>query len=176
MNFIKLLHFTSIVILACPISWAYDSTAASKQREDFIKKLPLRVLCVPEVSGGVKINDTGKWESTRFKINDEDKFTAKIGKPSDFDEEQKSQCEYKIKEIHSPHSPTICISQKYFAANREHNTFIIACELLHSTSIQLKCGDELILEPNGPYLSATFSVGLSFGQASVQKGTCMTIN
>jgi len=182
-----------LVALISLVFTAADGVAAglhddiTKRQKDFLAALPMRLLCVPEVSGGItRRTKSGKWESGPFQIREDNKFTTTIGKFEHFSEESRDECldkarqqryvtygdyfQYRIKE-----GDIVCMVYRYFSDTPDNKGFARLCNVIAiGVPVHLDCDDFAL---NGfTFISIDNPrTALGFGEGTITKGTCNPI-
>jgi hypothetical protein len=172
----------AVALLLLPlVSFAEESW--DRRAREFVSRLPLEIVCIPHVSGGVFM-EKGKetYSSGSLQIPEEDKFVAKIGLLRHFESRAQRDCEVSAgtmglyEELREPSlkdGQILCMSLRFMT--KKSDVFSFACKIdALEEPLYLRCRN-LLLEPEGTFLQVNWETFFFAYQASVTTGTCSSI-
>jgi hypothetical protein len=161
------------------IAFALGCFSATTRAEPV--SVSVKMVCIPEVSGGVRKSTNNQWSNVKFSVNDGDRFSIV----------------FDALKNHSPKNQEICknaILGKGDSLTKYQNGFIFYCGIQtyfsdknksHAELCSLsgggdnkimRCDDWVLDLKNGNYIANDIvSVTYGFGYASVTKGVCTDI-
>lgn len=141
----------------------------------------VKMVCIPEVSGGVRKSANNQWANVKFAVNDGDRFSIVFETLKNHTPKNQEICSNAI--LSKGESPSkyqnglnsYCGIQTYFSDKNKPRAEL--CSLSSGSDYKMMRCDGWILDlKNGTYLeNGIVSVTYVFGYASVTKGTCTDV-